>query len=123
VIQELKKIKTKQKEEKLALGKLYNDYNLIFAHANGSPVHLENLRRRVFNPAIEKVGLPKIRIHDLRHSSGTLLYKIFKDMRLVQRYLRHTKLSTTADIYVHDDDDIEMLQKAANEMAKALRPN
>jgi integrase len=100
---------------------------------------LENLRIRSFNKAIEKFNqaieqdnkildkekhkLPKIRIHDLRHSSGTLLYKIFKDMRLVQRYLRHTKLSTTADIYVHDDDDIEMLQKAANEMAKVLRPN
>lgn len=120
VIDELNKLHKRQSEERLVHGESYNDYNLIFTHFNGSPVHLENLRRQVFNPAIEKSGLPKIRIHDLRHSSGTLLYKLFKDMRLVQRYLRHTKLSTTADIYVHDDDDIEMLQKAAQGMAKAL---
>jgi integrase len=100
----------------------------VFLAEEGGLVRLENLRNRGFNSLIrlynrkvdkEPYKLPKIRIHDMRHSAGTLLYKLFKDIKLVQLYLGHATISMAADVYVHEDDD--MLREAADAMDKALK--
>jgi integrase len=101
---------------------------LVFLAEEGGFVRLENLRNRGFNSLIrlynrkvdkEPYKLPKIRIHDMRHSAGTLLYKLFKDIKLVQLYLGHATISMAADTYIHEDDD--MLREAAAAMDEALK--
>jgi integrase len=100
---------------------------LVFTAEQGGCVRLENLRNRGFNSLIrmynnkasEDKKLPQIRIHDMRHSAGTLLYKLFKDIKLVQLYLGHATISMAADTYVHDD--LEMLQEAVEAMDMALK--
>ncbi len=42
--------------------------------------------------------------HSLRHSSGTNVYRATGDVRMAQRHLRHTNLSTT-QIYTHVSDE------------------
>ncbi len=107
---------------------------LVFTAQEGGFVRLENLRNRGFNSLIrlhnkkidaddsiknkEAKKLPKIRIHDMRHSAGTLLYKLFKDIKLVQLYLGHSTISVTADTYVHTD--LDLLREAASAIDKAL---
>jgi integrase len=109
---------------------------LVFTAQEGGVVRLENLRNRGFNSLIrmynkkidsdEKIKpedkeakkIPKIRIHDMRHSAGTLLYKLFKDIKLVQLYLGHATISMAADVYVHED--LDMLREAASAMDTAL---
>jgi integrase len=39
----------------------------------GKPLHPSNFLQRSFYPLLEQAGLPRIRIHDLRHSAATLL--------------------------------------------------
>jgi site-specific recombinase XerD len=52
----------------------------------------------------EKLGLPKCRIHDLRHTMATLMLRQLKDIHAVQKTLGHTDLKTTQR-YVHTDLD------------------
>jgi integrase len=42
----------------------------VFLNQEGTPLDSSHWRSRVFNKALEKAGLRKIRIHDLRHTYG-----------------------------------------------------
>jgi hypothetical protein len=46
---EFKRIREQQIKEKWEAKEFYQDYDLVFATPLGKPVHLENLRNRVFN--------------------------------------------------------------------------
>ncbi len=46
-----------------------------------------------------------LRLHDLRHGCGTLLISLGVKPKLVQTILRHSRLSTTMDLYVHAYDE------------------
>jgi hypothetical protein len=47
----------------------------------------------------------KLRLHDLRHSTATLLLKAGVPLATVQRILRHTDPKITAEVYGHLDLD------------------
>jgi integrase len=59
---------------------------------------------------MDKTGIKRVKgkygLHIFRHSAGTLLYTKSRDLKLVQGTLRHRDISTTSDIYVHQDDEI-----------------
>jgi integrase len=116
---ELKKVKARQNEEKMKFRKTYKDYDLIFTAFNGSPVHLENLRNRYFNKAIERAGITKIRIHDMRHSAATLLLNMGESLDTIQRYLRHAQRDTT-EIYAHNDN-VNLLKQATKTMDQIFK--
>jgi site-specific recombinase XerD len=48
---------------------------------------------------IAQSGLPPVRLHGLRHGAATVLLAARVDLKIVQEILRHTMLSTTADLY------------------------
>ncbi len=52
----------------------------------------------------EKANLPRIKFHDLRHTSGTLLLANGIDVKTVSEFLGHANISTTS-IYVHAIDE------------------
>jgi len=60
--------------------------------------------------AMGEVGIERVKgqygFHLLRHTSGTLLYEKVRDLKQVQSVLRHSDISTTADIYVHSGEQI-----------------
>ena len=56
---------------------------------------------------IDKTDLPKIRIHDFRHSHATMLYKEKIDFKSIQKRLGHADISTTLNTYVHSDEKEE----------------
>lgn len=45
---------------------------LVFPATEGGPMRRSNFRRRVWVPALRRVGLDGLRFHDLRHSAGTM---------------------------------------------------
>lgn len=62
-----------------------------------SPTEIERQK----NKAIEVSGVPYIRTHDLRHSFVSLLLEKGANMTMVSRYVGHSSVTTTLDIYSH----------------------
>lgn len=54
-----------------------------------------------FHILLEKVGLPRIRFHDLRHSCASMLIQEDVQMKNIQLWLGHSDISTTVNIYSH----------------------
>jgi len=69
----LKAHRARQMEERLKMGELWQDLDLVFCSEIGTPLNESNVRNRSFYPLLEKAGLPRIRFHDLRHTCATLL--------------------------------------------------
>jgi integrase len=46
-----------------------------------------------------EAGLPRIRLHDLRHGAATLALAAGVDMKVISAMLRHSSTGITADIY------------------------
>ena len=56
-----------------------------------------------FKKALEFLGLPNIRFHDLRHSYATFMLRAGVHPKIVSSVLGHSDISTTLDIYSHTD--------------------
>jgi integrase len=59
------------------------------------------LRKRVFYKCLEKAGLRRIRIHDLRHTYATLRISKGDNILDVSKQLGHHSVKITLDIYAH----------------------
>lgn len=70
----------------------------MFTYADGRPVRPEYLTHR-FNTLVREVGLPPIRLHDLRHGTATLALASHTDLKVIQQMLGHSSIVTTADTY------------------------
>ena len=55
----------------------------------------------VFKRELAKAGLPRIRIHDLRHTAATLLLTRGVHPKVVQDLLGHSTVTLTLDTYSH----------------------
>lgn len=73
----------------------------VFVSENGTTVDGHNWRKRVFDRALEKAGLRKIRIHDLRHTYASLLIQAGESLPYVRDQLGHHSIKITVDIYGH----------------------
>ena len=56
-----------------------------------------------FPKLLKQYGMRDIRFHDLRHTCASLLVSLDVNMKVIQRYLGHSNMSTTANIYSHID--------------------
>lgn len=117
----LRSHRTRQFELRLRAGTTWQDMGYVFTTDIGTPISASNLLRRSFYPLCERAGVPTrpgLRFHDLRHACGSLLISEGVKPKLVQAILRHSKLSTTMDLYVHAYD--EDLRGAVASLDKAL---
>jgi len=97
----LKKLKLKQSEAKLILGKNYNKNNLVFVRLEtGDPPCPGSVSNEFKRKAI-KAGFEEVYFHSLRHTFASLLKENGEDLKTIQELLGHSVQSTTADIYTH----------------------
>ncbi len=73
--------------------------DLVFTSQKGTALRPENILKRIIHPNCEKLGLPKVGWHDLRHTSATLLHE-HEPLRVAQAILGHSDLQTTLG-YTH----------------------
>jgi integrase len=106
-----------QTEDRLLVGSDWSDLDLIFATATGGPLHPRNVVRS-FDQAVVRADVPRIRIHDLRHTAATFALPEGVHPKLVQEMLGHAKVAITLDLYSHATD--EMHQDAARRIGRAL---
>ena len=111
--------KAVQDENRRVCGNCYNKefIGYIFTDPLGNLVRPDTLSEH-FHKLLKKHGLRKIRFHDLRHSCASLMLANEIPMKLIQEWLGHSDISTTANIYSHLDYRSKL--KSAEAMEKAL---
>lgn len=96
----LKALQTERKREALAKG--WREVpELVFVNGEGRMINGFNLRFRVFHKALERAGLRRIRIHDLRHTFASLLIQNGESLAYVKDQLGHHSIQITVDTYGH----------------------
>lgn len=121
----------RQKLNKIQLGPCFKKIEYVCCHKDGSPLYPSSLYQNfvrfikrqnqsvdsdetIIEEDKEKLKLPVIRIHDMRHTHATLLLRQHIDIKIVSKKLRHKKASFTADYYQHVTNDMQ------NETATAM---
>ena len=100
IIPELKRHRAEQTKERLALGKAYQNNDLVVYREDGSPVTPGTLSHH-FSDMLKRAGLPHIRFHDLRHGYATLMLERGVDMKTVSERMGHSSIQITMDLYGH----------------------
>ena len=95
------------------------DEDLVFPGIVGEYLCGSALRRR-FKLARDAAGLKPLRLHDLRHTFGTLAAQVFA-ITDVKAYLGHADLSTTMR-YVHHVPQHDAAEKLSRLVAEATAP-
>lgn len=108
--------KKQQLEERFAIGSAYQDNGLVFSRVDGSPTH-PDLFSQTFDRMVAKSDLPRIRLHDLRHSHATTALKAGVHPKVVSERLGHATVAFTLDRYSHA---VPGMQEDAAEKIAAL---
>ncbi|HWF92294.1 MAG TPA: tyrosine-type recombinase/integrase [Terriglobales bacterium] len=95
--------------------------NFVFCKEDGSPLNPDVLRRDVLYPVLDRLGIPRTSraagFHTFRHSAATIVNQKTGNLKLVQKLLGHSNLSTTADVYTHTSADANRSAALALEQA------
>jgi integrase len=95
------------------------DDGLVFVTERGYAVNGSWLTKH-FQALLQRAGLPRMRLHDLRHGAASLLVGAGVHPRIAQELLRHASSKTTMEIYSHvsaaqQREAVEVLQRALAE--------
>ena len=90
----------KQREEREGIGLDWNDSDYVFSNFDGTPYH-PNTVSKAFSKIIKKADLPKVRLHDLRHTHATIMLKQGADPKTISERLGHSSVVITLDTYAH----------------------
>ena len=92
--------------------------DLVCCDEDGTPRNINSLEHG-YKMLLAKLGLPSIRLHDLRHTYATQLSENGIDILTISHVLGHTSIKTTADIYIGKNK--EAASRAANAMDDLLK--
>jgi integrase len=96
----LKAHKARQAEERLALGKTWQNSGFMFTTSIGTPIDPRNLNRE-FRIVCNAAGLGDWHPHELRHSAASLMLAQGVKLQVVSDVLGHASIRMTADVYGH----------------------
>jgi integrase len=77
---------------------VWQDHDLVFTAVDGNHLRPDWVSAR-FGKLVRKSGLPKLRLHGLRHSHATALLKAGVNPKVVQERLGHYSAACTLDAY------------------------
>ncbi len=78
-----------------------NPWKLVFTSSIGTPVDERNALRILQDKILPRAGLPKMRIHDLRHRAAAILIAQGVAAKAISEILGHTSVSFTMSTYGH----------------------
>ena len=99
-VHSLKSHRQHQEVERRTADDSWKDSGLVFTTPTGGPIDPANMSRR-FGRFLDSAGLRRIRFHDLRHSTATLLLEQGVDLVVIKELLGHAHIGVTAGVYAH----------------------
>lgn len=106
----------RQLEERMSWGQAYRDSGLVVTREDGTLVHPDRFTQ-MFDKHVKHAGLPRIRLHDLRHTHATLALAAGVHPKVVSERLGHATVAFTLDVYSHA---VPALQGEAADRVAAL---
>ena len=100
VIDELRQHRLKQAESLLRLGVRLTDDHHVVMRADGKPLQPRSITQN-FQLFLQRCGLARVRLHDLRHSHATQLLASGVHPKIAQERLGHSSIAITLDLYSH----------------------
>jgi integrase len=100
VVDELRRHRLRQAEALLKLDVRLSDDRHVVTRADGEPVQPRSLTH-AFVIFLRKQGLPRMRLHDLRHSHATHMLASGVHPKIAQERLGHSSVAITLDLYSH----------------------
>lgn len=91
----------------------------LFTRENGEPM-TNNQVIWHFRKIAGIAGVPRVRFHDLRHTSASFLILQGEHPRMVMEHLRHSTIATTMDIYGHIFPSEH--RRASEQLSASLNP-
>ncbi|MGC2191112.1 MAG: site-specific integrase [Candidatus Dormiibacterota bacterium] len=110
--------RSRQRLAQLAAGPAWQETGFVFTGRIGEP-WTENGALHALQAALAVAGLPRMRHHDLRHGTATLLLAQGVPARVVMEILGHCQISMTLNTYRQVIP--ELMGGAAKAMGAALR--
>ncbi len=116
--EELKKLRPVLAAMKLKAGEAWQDNDLWFPTSIGTPYSYSAWERKYWAPLFKVAQVPRIRVHDLRHSVATFLLAEGVPVPTVQEICGHADIDTTMQ-YKHllvtaQDEAMRKLDQALN---------
>jgi integrase len=114
----LRKHRTQQKRDRLAWGTTYEDNDLVFAREDGTATRPDQVSRH-FQELIARTDLPRITLHEGRHTAATLMLEAKVDIKIVSVRMGHSTPVITQKLYQHVRRAVD---RAAADAVLALLP-
>ena len=118
VVDILRRQKREQCERRLLLGLGRDEEAYVFDRGDATPWDPDLFGWR-FAYLVRQHKLPKIRLHDLRHSYATFMLAAGVDLKSISTSLGHSTIAVTANTYAHVSDSLH--QQNADRLDVALR--
>ncbi len=103
--------------QRLALGNHWTDSGLVFTLEDGRPLD-PSVDAGRWRRLLQEAGIKHYRLHDARHSAGTMMVREGVDIRVAMQILGHSQLSVTMR-YQHVVD--AAMQDAAQKLDRGSR--
>jgi len=116
-IEKLKLQRQRITMQRIVAGDNWEENELVFPNLLGRPVEPTNLTRD-FKKVMVQAKLPRIRIHDLRHTSATLMLLMNIHPKVVSERLGHSDIRITLQLYSHAIPTLQT--EAANKIDELL---
>jgi integrase len=100
VVEALRAHKMAQAEHLLRLGVRQSGDHFVYQREDAEPMQPRSLTHG-WQIWIATSKLPRLRFHDLRHSHATHMLASGVHLKIASERLGHSKISTTADLYMH----------------------
>jgi integrase len=89
-----------RQEDRRRIAKRWADSGLVFTNRTGGGLE-QGVVERALVQALADAGLPRGRVHDLRHTTASVLLAAGTHPKVVQDLLGHSTITLTLDTYSH----------------------
>lgn len=100
LVKVLRAHRERQLFEGRAGGIAWTDSGHVFVREDGLPFHPESISQR-FERLCRRLGVPPIRLHDLRHTAASLMLEDGTPVKVAAEMLGHANPNITQSIYQH----------------------
>ena len=114
VVELLKKHRARQLRDRLKAGPLWQDHGYVFCNEIGEHLSPSTVYHN-YKEIVASIGLPGLRLHDLRHSYAVASLRAGDDVKTVQSNMGHHTAAFTLDVYGHVTEEMKQASAARME--------